>query len=105
MHGQVCRVPSDSTAFQLRKADGVHLVFRAQWTDPAEGPALMSWLDKTFDLLQPYSGGRIYSNYMSTTGDVAARATFGPNYARLAQLKRKYDPNNFFHLNQNILPG
>jgi FAD/FMN-containing dehydrogenase len=105
MHGRVCRIPADATAFQLRKADAVHLVFWTQWKDPADGPACMSWLDETFDLLQPHSGGRIYSNYMSTTGDVAARATFGPNYARLAQLKRKYDPNNFFHLNQNILPG
>jgi hypothetical protein len=105
MHGQVCRVPGDSTAFQLRQPDSVHVSFSTHWKDPLDGPACISWQNRTFELLQPYSGGRIYSNYMSTKGELAARSIFGPNYERLGQLKRKYDPNNFFHLNQNVLPS
>lgn len=104
MHGEVCRIAPDATAFGLRKAGAVHLAFWVQWKDPSNASACLAWQNKTFELLQPYSGGRIYANYMSTKGEAAAKSTFGANYPRLVQLKKKYDPQNFFHLNQNILP-
>jgi FAD/FMN-containing dehydrogenase len=104
MHGEVCRVAPDATAFDLRKAGAVHVVFWVQWKDPANAAACISWQNKTYDLLQQYSGGRSYSNMMSTKGEIAVKATYGTNYARLVQLKKKYDPRNVFHLNQNILP-
>ena len=104
MHGQVCRVAPEATAFGLRKTGAVHLSFWVQWKDQAQASACMAWGNKTFERLQPHCGGRIYSNLMSTTGEVAVKRVYGDNYPRLAQLKRKYDPENFFHLNQNILP-
>jgi hypothetical protein len=55
--------------------------------------------------LQPYSGGRIYADYMSQPGGTTAKAVFGTNFSRLAQIKKKYDAGNVFHLNQNILPA
>ena len=103
MHGEVCRVKPDTTAFELRKSGAVHLGFWSEWKESQNESACISWLDKTVDVLQPYSGGRIYSNYMSTTGENTAKAVYGSNYTRLAELKKKYDPQNFFHLNQNIL--
>lgn len=103
MHGQVCRVSPDATAFELRNADAVHLVFWVQWKDAVNTSACTSWHNDTFDRLQRYSGGRIYSNFMSTE-EGGPKAIYASNYSRLLQVKRKYDPQNFFHLNQNIQP-
>jgi FAD/FMN-containing dehydrogenase len=104
MHGQVCRIPVDATAFSLRKPDAVQLGFWTGWKNPADASRCMPWVNETFDLLQPYSGGRIYANYMSSTGPQTAKAVYGPNYERFAGIKKTYDPHNFFHLNQNIVP-
>jgi FAD/FMN-containing dehydrogenase len=104
MHGEVCRVAPDATAFELRKADAVHLGFYVQWKDPASASACMSWNHNTTELLKPNSGGRIYANYMSAKGAAATKAVYGSNYARLSQLKKRYDPQNIFHLNQNVQP-
>jgi hypothetical protein len=65
MHGQVCRVVPEATAFGLRKARGVHLGFWAQWKEQAQA-------NKTFERLQPHSGGRVYANFMSTKGELTA---------------------------------
>jgi FAD/FMN-containing dehydrogenase len=54
--------------------------------------------------LESYAGGRVYANYMSTPGGANAKSVFGTNFMRLKEVKKKYDPNNVFHLNQNILP-
>ncbi len=105
MHGEVCRILPDATAFELRKTSAAHLVFWVTWQDSVNTTACITWDNETFKHLQAYSGGRIYSNYMSTPGGPTAKAVFGTNFSRLAQVKKKYDPNNIFHLNQNILPG
>jgi FAD binding domain/Berberine and berberine like len=104
MHGQVCRVKPDATAFELRKPGAVHLAFGVTWQDPVDTTPILTWDNETFEPLQAYSGGRIYANYMSTPGGPTAKAVFGTNFTRLAQVKKRYDPNNIFHLNQNILP-
>jgi len=83
----------------------LHLGFYVEWEDPARASACMSWNHNTSELLRPYSGGRIYANYMSAKGEAAAKAVYGANFSRLSQLKKKYDPHNFFHLNQNVLPS
>ena len=64
----------------------------------------MPWVNETFRLLQPYAGGRIYANYMASSGPQAATSVFGPNYERLVAIKKNYDPRNLFHLNPNIVP-
>ena len=104
MHGEVCRIAPEATAFELRQAGAADLAYLIGWDDPKKASSCMLWLNNLAELLQPYSGGRIYSNYMSTEGGDLAKAVYGTNYTRLLQLKRKYDPQNFFHLNQNILP-
>lgn len=105
MHGQVCRVPEDATAFSLRKPGAVQLGFWTQWKSPTDASRCMPWVQETFRLLQPYTGGRIYANYMTTyPGPQSAKNVFGPNFERLFRLKKKYDPNNLFRLNPNIVP-
>jgi FAD binding domain/Berberine and berberine like len=104
MHGEVCRIPDDATAFSLRKPGAVQLGFWTEWNSPTDASRCMTWVNETFRLLQPYSAGRIYTNYMCSTGPQAAKSAFGPNFERLVTIKRKYDPDNFFHLNQNLDP-
>lgn len=104
MHGEVCRVLPHATAFDLRKPGATHLAFWVNWQDSVDTEVCMAWHNETFERLQAYSGGRIYANYMSVPGGSTAKAVFGSNFSRLAQVKKKYDPNNIFHLNQNILP-
>ncbi|CAN5596900.1 FAD-binding oxidoreductase [soil metagenome] len=105
MHGEVCRVLPDSTAFELRKPGAIHLAFWVTWQDSADTSACLTWHNETFEQLQAFSGGRIYANFMSIPGGPTAKAVFGNNFTRLAQVKKKYDPHNIFHLNQNILPS
>jgi hypothetical protein len=104
MHGQVCRVLPDATAFELRKLGGVHFVFWLQWQNSSDTEACLKWQNETFEQLQRYAVGRIYTNYMSQPGGSTAKAVFGTNFLRLKQVKKKYDADNIFHLNQNILP-
>jgi FAD/FMN-containing dehydrogenase len=105
MHGEVCRVLPDATAFELRAPGAVHVWFASGWDDPAAAATAMRWADETWRLLQPYSGGRIYANYMSVEGESAAKAAFGSGYSRLASIKKKYDPDNVFRRNPNVRPS
>jgi hypothetical protein len=105
MHGQVCRVAPEATAFELRTAGAVHLAFGADWNESDQANACIAWLDETWRHLQAYSGGRMYTNYISVDGDASARAAYGRNYARLVSLKRKYDRQNVFRGNLNIRPS
>jgi FAD/FMN-containing dehydrogenase len=104
MHGEVCRIASDATAFELRQPGAAHLTYWLTWKEPSDAAACMTWHNNIFERLESYAGGRVYSNYMSTPGGANAKSVFGSNLPRLKQLKKKYDPRNVFHLNQNILP-
>jgi FAD/FMN-containing dehydrogenase len=75
--------------------------------DPAQGEATTAWCRETFAAIQPFVGPRRYANYLGEddAGDAALVAAYGPNLARLKQLKKKYDPDNLFHLNVNVRPG
>ena len=61
------------------------------------------WGEATRDSLQPFAHG-VYVNQLGDTGDQLVRAGYGPNYARLVEIKKKYDPRNVLRLNQNIKP-
>jgi hypothetical protein len=103
-HGAVTRVEPTATAFPHRKA-GYDFGIFAQWTDPDETDACISWARETFESLRPHMAERIYVNYFSDDDDDRIRQAYGPNYDRLVELKRRYDPKNLFRLNQNINPG
>ena len=63
----------------------------------------MRWVQATRDNLQPFAFG-VYVNQLGDTSDQLVRSGYGPNYARLMEIKKKYDPNNVLRLNQNIKP-
>jgi hypothetical protein len=105
MHGAVCRVKADATAFELRRAGAVSVWIGASWKDSAVPISPLSWASEGSRLLRSVSGNRIYCNYQSFEGERSAEAVFGSNLARLAAIKRKFDPTNFFRRNSNIKPA
>jgi FAD/FMN-containing dehydrogenase len=102
--GAASRVGTSDTAFAQRQAE-YDVGFMAQWTDPAEADSHVTWARAMSDALSPYSSGRYLLNFLSEEGADTIRAAFGENYPRLAEVKKKYDPTNFFALNQNIKPA
>ena len=103
-HGAVCRTATTAAAFPHR-AEGYNLLVLAQWLDPAENARCIAWARESYDAMKPFMAKGRYVNYLGddeATDQVAA--AYGPNYARLSEIKRKYDPGNVFHLNQNIRP-
>jgi hypothetical protein len=103
-HGAASRVPIDATACTMRLT-GYNVVIISQWTDPKENEANIAWGKKTHALLEPFLGPMRYVNYLDKDDDSAAAGIYGPNYARLQQIKKKYDPENFFCNNVNIVPA
>ena len=103
-HGAVTRVGVSETAVPHREA-GWNLLIPSVWSDPDDTRANVEWTRETFAGLQPHLSGRRWLNYLGDDqGDDAIRAAYGPNYERLQQIKRRYDPDNVFHLNHNIAP-
>ena len=103
-HGAMNRVGVSDTAFPHR-TDGFNLLFLTQWMNPADTDRCIAWTRESYAAMKPFVGAGRYVNYLDNDegGDPVADA-YGPNYARLKQVKRKYDPANFFHMNQNIKP-
>jgi hypothetical protein len=106
VHGAVTRVPVEATAFPHR-AEGHSFLILAQWMDPALTECSIAWARQTYSAVEPFLTSGRYVNYMSEddSGEAAAAGAYGPNYPRLRALKAKYDPGNFFHMNQNIRPA
>jgi FAD/FMN-containing dehydrogenase len=104
-HGAVTRISIDSAAVPHREA-GYNLIVTSVWTEPEATDVNVAWTRETFEGLRPAFADRRYVNYLDSddgAGD-AVRAAYGPNYDRLARIKAEYDPDNVFHLNQNIKP-
>lgn len=105
VHGAVTRVGVADTAIQHREP-GYDLVMASVWPDPSRTDANVSWTREAYAALEPFFVNRRYVNYLSEDDlGQAARAAYGPNFDRLAQLKAKYDPENVFHLNLNVPPA
>ena len=96
--------PNNENAFAQRGANFL-VAFMPLWTDPADDQAQIAWAKTAWDELEPHSSGVAYLNYISEGDEEAVQTSFGSNLTRLAELKQKYDPGNFFSLNQNILPA
>lgn len=104
-HGAATRVKVGDTAFPHR-ADGYNLLVLCEWMDPAITDRCIAWARETYAAMKPFMAPGRYVNYLADdeAGDPIA-AAYGPNYRRLQDLKKRYDPNNFFHVNQNIRPA
>jgi FAD/FMN-containing dehydrogenase len=102
--GAVARVGVDETAFPHRRAR-FSLVIVSMWTDPAESAANLRWTREFWAAMQPFSSEAVYVNYLDTDdADRVHGAYDAATYDRLRLVKEKYDPENFFRVNQNIAP-
>jgi FAD/FMN-containing dehydrogenase len=103
-HGAATRVGIMDTAFPHRTV-GYNFLVASQTMNPAISDRCTAWVRQTYAAMEPFIASGRYVNYLDNdeTGD-SVPAAYGPNYRRLREIKTKYDPGNFFHLNQNIRP-
>jgi FAD/FMN-containing dehydrogenase len=104
INGAAHRVGKNDTAFSYRDANFAFVVAGVD-PEPSNNQAITAWCKEYFDALHPYSAGGAYVNFMMEEGQDRVKASFRDNYARLAAVKKKYDPLNFFRVNQNIRPA
>lgn len=103
--GAVHRVASADTAWHCRDATWSMVIVGID-PDPAKAGAITAWTKAYWDAVHPHNLGGAYPNFMmADEGDARVRAAFGGNYARLATVKKRYDPANLFRVNQNIRPA
>jgi FAD/FMN-containing dehydrogenase len=102
--GAASRVDEDATAFAYRGGGWACAIVGVD-PDPANAQLITDWAKGYWDDLHPHSDGGAYVNFMMDEGVERVRASYKGNYARLARVKRAYDPDNVFHLNQNITPA
>ena len=103
LHGAVSRIPLADAAFALREP-GYDVELSSYWSAPEEKASAVQWARTLRANLEPFSHG-LYINGLSDTGGELVRSGYGPNYARLLELKKKYDPSNVLRLNPNIDPA
>ena len=101
--GAMSRVAEDATAFGHRNWP-YNFLITAVWTDVADTDVNVQWAREFWAAMQPYLAEAAYVNYLGEVSEEATRAAYGRKYERLARLKDKYDPTNFFHMNQNVRP-
>jgi FAD/FMN-containing dehydrogenase len=102
--GAVHDVATDATAFAYRDANFAPVI-AGMWPDAADNEANIRWVRDYHEALEPHTSAGGYVNFMAEDDQSRIRANYGPNYGRLAAVKREYDPGNLFHLNQNIAPA
>jgi hypothetical protein len=101
--GAMSRVPAEATAFAHRDA-AVQVSVMSAFIDEASAPASVEWNRSLFAALEPRATG-VYANFLEDEGEARIRAAYpSGTYERLAEVKRRYDPANVFHRNQNISP-
>ncbi|PXY29122.1 oxidoreductase [Prauserella sp. PE36] len=103
INGACHRVASDETAFAYRDANFA-TVIAGMWPDPADNEANIRWVRDYYEATAPHSEDGGYINFMADDDQDRIRANYRGNYDRLVSVKRRYDPDNLFHLNQNIRP-
>jgi FAD/FMN-containing dehydrogenase len=102
--GAVGRVEVSATPYAGREAvAGFHCL--AGWMDPSEDESVMTWASEVHDAMAAHATGGVYVNLIADDEDGRVPAAYGPNYDRLVQLKKQWDPTNLFNSNYNIPPG
>jgi FAD/FMN-containing dehydrogenase len=102
--GAAARVPTDATAFAYRSGGWIAVIVGVD-PDPSNAPLISRWAQDYWEELHPVSAGGSYVNFLMDEGSDRVRASYRGNYDRLRQVKRRYDPTNLFHVNQNIPPA
>ena len=105
--GELARIPDESAVFDHRQSPYNLLVIGA-WEDPTDDEMNRAWARDTWHAMRPFASDRVYVNYLGTEadeGESRVEAAYGPGkFNKLVALKRRYDPTNFFRMNQNIRP-
>jgi FAD/FMN-containing dehydrogenase len=104
VNGAVHRIGKNDTAWSYRDTTWAEVIVGID-PDPAKKESITSWAKKYWEDLHPLSAGGAYSNFMMEEGHDRVKASYRTNYPRLAKIKSKYDPANFFRVNQNITPA
>ena len=104
INGACHRVPSDATAFAYRDATFA-TVIAGMWPEASDNERNIGWVKDYYRALEPHSAAGGYINFMADDDQGRIRENYKGNYDRLTSIKRTYDPDNLFHLNQNIKPG
>jgi FAD/FMN-containing dehydrogenase len=103
--GAVNRVPAQATAYPHRNIEFIMNV-HTRWSDKAQDKACIAWARELFDKTAQFATGGVYVNFMpEDETQRVQKGAYGPNYDRLAKLKAKYDKDNLFRQNQNIVPA
>src|SRR5271154_7413536 len=102
-HGPWCAKPHDN-AFGFRRT-GYEYWIHSYWQASKELRKAVSWVEEFYRAMEPLSTGAVYVNDLENEGEARVRAAYGDKYDRLALIKRKFDPANFFKVNQNIPPA
>jgi FAD/FMN-containing dehydrogenase len=102
--GAANRPTPESTAYAHRDAEFVMNV-HGRWDDPADDARCIGWARDFFNASAPFATGGVYVNFLTADETDRVSAAYGSNYHRLAEVKRKYDPDNLFSVNQNIKPA
>jgi len=104
MAGQTNRVAVDATAYANR--DSVYTMnVHGRWTEASDDDKCVAWARELFNAMTPFALGSVYVNFLTGDEGDRVKAAYGPNYARLAAVKSRYDPQNLFRSNQNIAPS
>jgi hypothetical protein len=101
--GAASRVGKQETAWSYRDAKWAEVIVGVD-PDPGNKDRLVEWARAYWDALHPHSAGGAYVNFMMDEGEDRIKATYRDSYEQLAAIKGKYDPDNFFRVNQNIRP-
>lgn len=101
LEGKSNNIPSDAMAYGNRDLNFI-LNVHGRWEDSSEDNKCISWAREFFKASEPFASGGAYINFMTEDEGERVNSAYGKNYNRLVQLKKKYDPENIFHLNQNI---
>jgi UDP-N-acetylenolpyruvoylglucosamine reductase len=101
INGAAGRVKNDATAWSYRDAKYAQVIVGVD-PDPANKDKITKWTKDFFDAIHPFSAGGAYVNFMMDEGEERVKATYKDNYKRLSSIKKKYDPDNLFRVNQNI---
>jgi FAD/FMN-containing dehydrogenase len=102
--GAMARVAADATAWANRDA---HFIMNAhtRWRDEAQDAVCIGWARELFEATAPFASGSVYVNFMPDDEQDRVEKAYGTNYRRLTEIKRRYDPDNLFRMNQNIRPN
>jgi len=104
INGKASTVKNTATPWAYRDAVWAAVMAGVD-PDPANNEKISKWAKDYWTATHPYSAGGAYVNFMMDEGEDRIRATYGKNYDRLAKIKKRYDPTNFFRVNQNIKPA